>query len=132
MLILESTTTYGVNAEPMYGDITAELLAISEDFHELDLKLARAEFQAYVTEDTALKEEAEQGFWARIVKFFQDLWAKITGWFKGDVKKKESEAAYDEAADYYTQALSAVKPESKEYALIQEKIKQLPASTKGK
>jgi hypothetical protein len=57
---------------------------------------------------------------------------RIGDLYKSIDKKKESEAAYDEAADYYTQALSAVKPESKEYALIQEKIKQLPASTKGK
>ena len=42
-------------------------------------------------------------------------------------KSAESSSAYEEAADYYTQAMANVDSDSKEYAMIKAEIKKLPA-----
>jgi hypothetical protein len=96
MLILESTGMYNMgNAEPFYGDIAAEIYKLSEENHDLEIKMARAEFQAFVNEDTQLLREAEDGFWARIKKWFIDIWNKIKSWFKGTAKDKEEKSKED-------------------------------------
>lgn len=51
---------------------------------------------------------------------------RIGNLYKTIKKPIKAAQAYEEAADYYTQALSSAKPDSKEYALIQSKIKEIP------
>ena len=52
---------------------------------------------------------------------------RIADLYKSINKLKEAALAYEEAADYYTLALEEVKPDSKEYARIQNEIKKLPS-----
>ncbi len=52
---------------------------------------------------------------------------RIAELYKKIGKDKEASSAYEEAADYYTQALSNAKPDSETYKMIQEQIKKLPA-----
>ncbi len=52
---------------------------------------------------------------------------RIGDLYKSIDKNNEATLAYEEAADYFTQALSIAKPDSREYALISKEIKKLPA-----
>ena len=95
----ETSQTETINdfvvTEEFTGEDT-ELLTIMVEheqyMHNLSIAMMRAEHRSIVEEDTALYEQAKEGFfkragdhikkfWARVVAFFKALWSKVAGLF---------------------------------------------------
>jgi hypothetical protein len=82
-MFLKESTAVGGNKSTAYNEGTSLdiVMEAATAWHNLEVRMMRAEHQAIVTENHSLMEEVKETWWARVKQFFIDLWRKIKGFY---------------------------------------------------